>query len=115
MTVSAAFIFQQNTAGAHFTNRLKLSQLSLCLRFKLQNRLKSVHEIGPWGPFHKQAYVYFGGINLTQGGSYLSLRLLVKLAPENLLLKRYSEFSLLSKLVLGWYLLTFLFLELSYS
>ena len=34
--------------GADFTNRLKLSQLSLCIRIKTQNRLKSVREIGPW-------------------------------------------------------------------
>ena len=33
--------------GANFTNRLKLSQLSLCVRFKPKNRLKSVREIGP--------------------------------------------------------------------
>ena len=34
--------------GADFTNRLKLSQLSLCVRFKPKNRLKSVREIDPW-------------------------------------------------------------------
>ena len=33
--------------GANFTNRLKLSQLSLCIRLKPKNRLKSVREIGP--------------------------------------------------------------------
>ena len=37
--------------GANFTNRLKLSHLSLCIRFKPQNRLKSVGEIGT--RFHK--------------------------------------------------------------
>ena len=34
-------------AGANFTNRLKLSQPSLCVVFKPQNRLKSVGEIRP--------------------------------------------------------------------
>ena len=33
--------------GANFTNRLKLSLISLCIRFKSKNRLKSVREIGP--------------------------------------------------------------------
>ena len=41
--------------GANFTNRLKLSQLSLCIRFKPQNRLKSVHEIRPRAHIHKMA------------------------------------------------------------
>ena len=36
------------TSGANYTNRLKLSHLSLCIRFKPQNRLKSVSEIGPY-------------------------------------------------------------------
>ena len=35
-------------SGANFTNGLKLSHLSLFGRFKPQNRLKSVHETGPW-------------------------------------------------------------------
>ena len=34
--------------GASFTKRPKLSQLSLCVRFKPKNRLKSFSEIGPW-------------------------------------------------------------------
>ena len=38
-----------NRAGANFTNRLELSHLSLCIRFKPKSRLKSVREIGPWG------------------------------------------------------------------
>ena len=33
--------------GVDFSKRLKLSQLSLCIRFKPQNMLKSVSEIGP--------------------------------------------------------------------
>ena len=33
--------------GANFMKRLKLNQLSLCIRFEPQNRLKSVREIGP--------------------------------------------------------------------
>ena len=33
--------------GANFTNRLKLRQLSLCIRFKPKNKLKSLCEIGP--------------------------------------------------------------------
>ena len=33
--------------GANFMNRLKLSQLSLCIRFMTISRLKSVLEIGP--------------------------------------------------------------------
>ena len=33
---------------ANFTNRLRLSQLSLCIRFKPKNRFKSVCEIGTW-------------------------------------------------------------------
>ena len=33
--------------GADFTNKLKLSQLSLCVRFQPQNRLKSVSESAP--------------------------------------------------------------------
>ena len=44
------------------TNRLNLSQLSLCIRFKPENRLKSVSEIGlksvseigPCAGFHVQ-------------------------------------------------------------
>ena len=39
--------FLVSLPGANFTNRLMLSQLSLCIRFKSQNRLKSVREIGP--------------------------------------------------------------------
>ena len=38
----------QLTPGANFTNRLKLSHLSLSIKLKPQNRLKSVREIGPW-------------------------------------------------------------------
>ena len=34
--------------GANFTNRLKLSQLALCVGFKPKNTLKSLREIGPW-------------------------------------------------------------------
>ena len=40
------------STGADFTNRLKLRQLSLCVRFKPKNRLKSVSEIGPWSANH---------------------------------------------------------------
>ena len=40
-------VFKMSSPGANFTNRLKLSQLSLCIRFKPKNRLKSVHEISP--------------------------------------------------------------------
>ena len=35
--------------GALFMNKLKLSQLSLCVRFKAQNSLNSVREIGSRG------------------------------------------------------------------
>ena len=34
-------------SGANFMSRLKLSQLSLCVKFKPKFRLKSVHDIGP--------------------------------------------------------------------
>ena len=34
--------------GVNFTNGLKLSQPSFCIRFKPPNRLKSVRVIGPW-------------------------------------------------------------------
>ena len=44
--------------GVNFTNRLKLSQLSLCTIFKPQNRLKSVHEIGPWPREGLKVYFY---------------------------------------------------------
>ena len=45
--------FTNMAPGANFTNRLKLDQLSLCVRFEPPNRLKSVCEIGPWGQFHE--------------------------------------------------------------
>ena len=41
--------------GANFTNRLRLGQLSLCVRFKPKNRLKFVHEIGPRAGIHERA------------------------------------------------------------
>ena len=45
--------------GANFTNRLKLSQQSLSIRFKPQNRLKSVREIGPKAGIHERAQPSF--------------------------------------------------------
>ena len=46
--LSCQYLGDQRKPGANFTNRLKLNQLSLCIRFQSQNRLKSVREIGPW-------------------------------------------------------------------